>query len=539
MVFMTGFDRTGASPGVPLFESGEYDALVALFHEWREFQRPEVVDGVPDYSPPAMAAQFEELAYWQGRLAAIDPTDWPIAEQVDYHLVRAEMNGLEFAHRFQRPWAEMPSFYKVVLPGETDVPVREGQVMHRALKIYLYEMPLDPDRLDELRTRIRAIPGILDAARSSLVGDARDLWFLGIQVKEAESRALSAFAERATDHHPDLVDDVLHARDAVDRFRIWLEEELPRKSGPSGVGIEAYDWHLQHVQLVPYTWAEQVALVRRQLERAWSYLALAENRNRNRPPLGKVPTAEAYSRQYRQAVRDFIRFLGDDEIFTLSGFEEEALMAREGGFTPPDRLREFFTQVNYRDLRPMRAHGTHWFDLARMEAEPHPSPIRRVPLLYNIWASRAEGLATGFEEWMMEAGFLDEPQVRELVWVLLAQRGARALAELELHANRMTLDEAARFIVDHTPHGWLTLDGGTVWREGQLYLEQPSYGTSYVIGKLHLDRLLADRRRQLGDDFTLRGFMDEFHGAGMIPVSLIRWEMTGLDDEIERLWGDR
>jgi hypothetical protein len=30
--------------------------------------------------------------------------------------------------------------------------------------------------------------------------------------------------------------------------------------------------------------------------------------------------------------------------------------------------------------------------------------------------------------------------------------------------------------------------------------------------------------------------LDEFLAAGMIPLSLIRWEMTGLDDEIKKLW---
>lgn len=529
--------RDAGPPPSESAESHDYQDLIVLFEEWREFQKPAVVDGVPDYTAEAMTVQFEELREWQARLAAIDSSEWPVSQQVDYHIVRAEMNGLEFAHRFQRPWAEMPSFYKVILPRETDVPLREGQVMHRSLKLYLYEPPLTDERLQDLRGRLRVIPGILAQARENLVGDARDLWYLGIRVKEEESRALAAYADRSAEHHPDLVEDVLVAREAVDRFRTWLQEELPTKSGPSGVGIEAYDWHLKQVQLVPYTWEEQVALVRRQLERAWSYLALAENRTRDQLELRKVATAEDYSQRYRQAVRDFIRFLDENQIFTLSGFEEEALMAREGTFIPPDRHPEFFTQVNYRDLRPMRAHGTHWFDLARMEADPHPSPIRSVPLLYNIWASRAEGLATGFEEWMMEAGFLDEPQVRELVWVLLAQRSARALAALKMHANQMTLDEAAEFVVEQTPYDWLTLDGGTVWREGQLYLEQPSYGTSYVIGKIHLDRMLAERRRQLGDDFTLQGFMDELHGAGVIPITLIRWELTGLDDEIEKLWG--
>jgi len=30
--------------------------------------------------------------------------------------------------------------------------------------------------------------------------------------------------------------------------------------------------------------------------------------------------------------------------------------------------------------------------------------------------------------------------------------------------------------------------------------------------------------------------MDEFLAAGMIPMSLIRWEMTGFEDEIKKLW---
>jgi uncharacterized protein (DUF885 family) len=58
-------------------------------------------------------------------------------------------------------------------------------------------------------------------------------------------------------------------------------------------------------------------------------------------------------------------------------------------------------------------------------------------------------------------------------------------------------------------------------------LQQPAYGTSYVIGKIQIEMLLAERRRQLGDGFTLKRFMDEFNATGLIPVSLIRWELTG------------
>jgi len=87
-----------------------------------------------------------------------------------------------------------------------------------------------------------------------------------------------------------------------------------------------------------------------------------------------------------------------------------------------------------------------------------------------------------------------------------------------------------------TPYGWLLPDGETISTDLRIYLTQPGYGTSYVVGKVQIDGLLADRAVQMGDGFTLQKFMDEFLGCGMVPVSLIRWEMTGLDDEIRKLW---
>ncbi len=101
-------------PEVP---STSYDDLVTLFEEWRAFEQPDFVDGVPDYSTQVMAKQHRELAMYQRRLAAIDPTGWPVAHQVDHHLVRAEMNGLDFDHRIRRPWARNPAFYTMIFAG--------------------------------------------------------------------------------------------------------------------------------------------------------------------------------------------------------------------------------------------------------------------------------------------------------------------------------------------------------------------------------------------------------------------------------------
>ena len=39
-----------------------YAELETLFKEWREFQRPPLKDGTPDYSSAAMKKQQEELS---------------------------------------------------------------------------------------------------------------------------------------------------------------------------------------------------------------------------------------------------------------------------------------------------------------------------------------------------------------------------------------------------------------------------------------------------------------------------------------------
>jgi uncharacterized protein (DUF885 family) len=66
-----------------------------------------------------------------------------------------------------------------------------------------------------------------------------------------------------------------------------------------------------------------------------------------------------------------------------------------------------------------------------------------------------------------------------------------------------------------------------VWGEQRLYLQQPGYGTCYLSGKAQIEALLAERVAAQGEALSLRAFVDELNASGMIPVSLIRWEMTG------------
>ena len=102
--------------------SASYDDLVTLFHDWRAFQQPVFREGVPDYTPAAMGEQQRRLPEFQGRLKAIDPGGWPVARQVDWRLVQAEMNGLDFDHRVLKPWARDPGFYAALVAEQSDTP---------------------------------------------------------------------------------------------------------------------------------------------------------------------------------------------------------------------------------------------------------------------------------------------------------------------------------------------------------------------------------------------------------------------------------
>src|SRR3990170_671479 len=464
VLMLAGCGGRAGAPG-----SSRYDDLVTLFAEWRTFQQPKLLDGVPDYSAGAMRAQRRELANYQTRLAAIDLSGWPVAQQVDYHLVRAEMNGLEFDHRVHRPWARNPAFYVTVFSSQSDQPAREGPHAHGSTELWTYQFPLTPERAVQLGAQLKTIPPLLDQARGNLVENARDLWIMGIRSVSQQSTTLAALAAQVAGSNPALEADLQRAREATDAFRVWLERQASSKTGPSGVGIDHYNWHLKHVQLVPYTWQDEVTIMRRELARALARLALEEHRNRRLPQPVPVASAQEHGRRFNGAVTEYLAFLRDRDILTIRDYMDPALRARIGRFS--DRQpREFFTEVDYRDPVVMRTHGYHWFDLARAANEPHPSPIRRVTLLYNIFDTRTEGLATGWEEMMMHAGLLDaRPRSRELIWVLLAQRAARALGDLMMHANQMTLEEAVKFAAAQTPRGWLREDGNTVWGEQHLY----------------------------------------------------------------------
>jgi uncharacterized protein DUF885 len=504
-----------------------YDDLVKLFADFLEFEKAPMKDGAPDYTAKSIAGRQATLEAFKSRLASIDPASWPVEQQVDHALVRAEINGLDFDLRVLRPWARDPAFYKSVWTGQSDTPAHEGPTHHAIVDLWTFAFPLSATDETRLVTELRTIPPLLAQARTNLVGNARDLWVTGTgtmaqQVADLDSLDKTIAAERS-----DLRRAIQDARAATAEFVQWLERQAPSKTRPSGVGKEHYTWSLRNVQLVPLTWDDEVVLLKRELARAHASLKLEEQRNRGLPALTPAANAEEYRQRANAAVTKYIAFLESKDILAPQNYLDPAMRTHIGNFVPIER-RNFFAIASHYEPMTLFAHFFHWFDHAWMKQAPHGSAIRRAATLFNVWSARSEGMATAMEELILHAGYYDDnPRAREIVWIMLAQRCARGLASLYAQANQFDISQAKAFQVEWTPRGWMRPDLDLLNFEQQLYLRQPGYGTSYVTGKYEIDELIKERAHQLGDAFTLRRFFDEFNAAGVIPIPLIRWQMTG------------
>ena len=507
--------------------SAGYPALLTLFQDWRAFRQPPLQAGAPDYSSATMAHEQAGLPAFQARLAAIDPSSWPVAQQVDYRLVHAEMNGFDFDLRVLQPWVRDPAFYQSIRTEQSDTPSHEGPTNSAIVDLWTYSFPLSHAEEERLARELAVIPPLLAQARGNLAGNARDLWITGTGTMKSQLEDLKTLAGKTAQAGAGLRGTIAAATTATASFVAWLESQAPSKHGPSGVGKDNYSWSQQHVHLVPLNWNEEVTLLRRELARAHAALVLEEQRNRNLPPLKAVASPEEYQARANAAITKYMAFLKDREILSVEPYLDPAMRAHIGAYVPEER-REFFAIANHYEPMTLFAHFYHWFDHAWMEHAPNPSVIRTSELPDNIWDTRSEGMATAMEELIMHAGYYDDnPRAREIVWIMLAQRCARGLASLYAQANEFDIARAKAFQAEWTPRGWMRLDLDLVGFEQQLYLRQPGYGTSYVTGKYMFDEIIKDRAHQLGKDFTLRRLFDEFNSAGLIPMSMIHWQLTG------------
>ncbi|MFN3473724.1 MAG: DUF885 family protein [Blastomonas sp.] len=542
MAALLALPMVAAASQVPVAAKAEavpsrHADLVTLYDEFRAFVAPEMVDGLPDYSAAAMARQYDGLRAFQARLKAIDDSSWPVSERVDYMVVLAEMRGLEFQHRVMQPWKRDPAFYSTTNLGF-------GPKMHGAFGIP--SLPIDAAKAKALQAKLDAVPGALRQARENLTDARGDLARLAIVQKQVEVNVFGELAASAAKLQPDLVEPAKRAQAAASEFKTWLESIEAGLPAHGGVGKDNYAWYLKNVLLLPYTPEQVETIGEREYQRQVTFLKIEEHRNRAIPMPEPVTTRAQFDAKRKAEDEHLLKLLRDGDWVTIPDYVEhdpeegpyqfpfDRDPSKPGLFDPPLNLH-FFFEAEFRDGLPLRAHNLpgHMFD--SLQAARDTRPVRGKSRLFFVNGLRNEGWAFYLEEMILQAGMLeDRPKTREIDYILGAKRAARVVPEIRMQANEWTWQQANESLIARTPK-WMKPGDAVAQFDIELYLRQPGYGIGYYMGKIELEKLLADVAMQEGGAFDIKSFHDRFRAAGSIPISLIRWEMTGRDDEVKTM----
>lgn len=521
--------------------SGTYQDLVALYDDYLDWKAnpPDVGElnyteswgGVQDYGAKAVRDRKRKIRGFLKDLENMNVAAWPRAQQSEYLAVRSKMQEENFLLNISKPWQRDPGYY-----------------VDQMLFVTFVDLPVAGDELAVTREQLKAIPVLVSEAKKNLTDVAADYLKLALHnlrnadgvghghpYREVPPAGVIGWyddlLERVAADQPGLRAEVEAARVAVVEFERWLNANSGKMTGKAGVGKEALDWYIKNVKLMPYTSDEIVVLGQREIDRLWALYGLEVHRNRKLPELEPAQSEEEYVALVEETDRQIREYLVNEEIITIPDYI---------GYLRPNvpwivrpQGRNFWEEIQYRNPSPDHFHAVipgHRFDGVVEDNNDHPIRGRFTD------GVRSEGWAMYLEEGMLHTGFYadeDMPRVRELIYIFGIFRAARVPADVWLQRNEMTVAEVVDYWRELTPY----LDPDVARVDAEIYLRRPpGYGLGYTMGLLQMQRLLADARRLQGDAFTLKDFHDEFMGLGRLPLSLIRWEMTGLDDEISAFW---
>jgi hypothetical protein len=507
-----------------------WSALVTIDQTLGSLRSPARVAGVPQLGPEAIAARTAALTSARESLSQLDPQGWSVAGKVDYLLVWAKANALEFKHRVTRPGQRDPLFY-----------------LNFVRRLPYVDLPIGSDEPKSWSEALAAVPAILEQARANLsapVGELASLaifhlenfdgvgqgqpyrddppagtvgWYGDLCARVAREQADDSAACRA-------------ALAAVNGYRDWLVENRPEMPASAAIGTENLEWYFRNVRLLPYGVDDIILLGEREFHRFRSAYEIVRNRNRSLPELELTRSDAQHQQRTREAENQIRALVEAQHILTFP--EGTPATFETDTFWSPRALtdRHFWEELQFRNTFNNHIHASipgHRFD--GMIAREVENPIRR---RYGD-STRAEGWATYLEEMFVLAGLTrDVPRADELFYIALMKRASRIYSETKMHAGEMSLDEANRYMIDYVP--FMEEDLGRYDLEG--YLRRPGSGSGYIIGKIQLEKLLSERSLALGDAFSLGAFHDDLLARGMIPLTLVRWEMTGADDEVRVIW---
>jgi uncharacterized protein (DUF885 family) len=503
-----------------------------------DVNRIERPGGIRDWSRARIDRQRKDLAEFETRWKKLDPTSWPITQQVDYRLIGSALARVRWELDINPRWKRDPNFYV-------------AQTLTAVVEALTVPGPYDAAQSREILTRIENIPSILQQGVQNLDKPPAPFATVAIQALENIRPRLHqmapALVKSTTLKEQELNSATDRAADALERFRERLREMLPSLPNVTAIGRDAYSFFLKNVALMPYSPEDLLAMGKQEWNRAVAFEAFEKNRNKDVPPLKAADNIDNWIKEAAENELQIRKFLEERDILAVPSWVQhytlrpmpEYLRALQGfgeldDFTSASRLKEnciryvtepsgnlgYFWRATVEDPRPITVHEGipgHYFQLCL--AWKHEDPIRRH--YYDSGAN--EGIGFYAEEMMLQAGLFDDsPHTREIIYNFMRLRALRVEVDVRLALGEFDLDQAAKYLHEKVP-----MDEDTARQEAIAFATGPGQAITYQIGKLQILKFLADARLQQGDKFNLRTFHNFVWKNGNVPIALQQWEYLG------------
>lgn len=542
------------------------DDLIELAKEFREFRSPlfrprtwrptHSNTGAVDYAE-VKRQQIEGLKEFRERLNAMKPRQWPIHDQVDYLLLRSEMDDVYFEQYILR-----------------EVETNAGYYIEQAIDGVAREIPdVVPYSVETAEAiiaafaRTRAI--VEQGPRNIILDDASpELASMGLRnvvdIREKYEAGVELFEPHFPEsHRRELRSSVADAARAIEAYGTWIERNLGSMKGAANVGPENMIWYFNRVNFVPWTREELLSLGEHEKNRFLMSIEIEETKNRGLREL-TMPTTEEWIEWFRLTYLQTKFWLKDNDLISFPDYvgesylEEGAWQEPFGGIgnrpgllgfsrnNKPENTKRLFVVpedhwfVNTYWERTMRLdpitdyqHSDwpgHYFEA--QVTQRHPCPIRAV----HRDTGFSQGWAHYWEEFFMDMGypFLRGPRTRELTYNFLLLRAVRVPMDIFLSEGRLSVDEAVQYQNERVP----TMEEHISRAEVDMYVRWPYQATSYIVGKKQIEQMLGETIEENDFNVDWREFHDSLLNYGQIAPALIRWELTGKDDQVARFWDD-
>lgn len=128
----------------------------------------------------------------------------------------------------------------------------------------------------------------------------------------------------------------------------------------------------------------------------------------------------------------------------------------------------------------------------------------------------AEGWGLYTERLADEMGLYSGPLERLGMLSADSMRAGRLVVDTGIHAMGWTRQRAIDYFRQNSP---MTLT--TIENEVDRYISFPGQATSYMIGRLEIQRMRRQAEEALGDRFAIKGFHDTVLGSGLVPLGTL------------------